>query len=88
MENLTKKEKEFVAIGAALGSNCIPCIVYHIEESKRLGITNEQIKEAIAMADKVRKIPADKTHNAAYAQLGEEPEKCPKKDSNTSSCEQ
>lgn len=86
MESLTNKEKELVAIGASLGSNCIPCIVYHIEESKRLGITNEQIKEAIAMANKVRKVPADELLNAAYAQLGENTEKCHKKDRNPSNC--
>jgi 4-carboxymuconolactone decarboxylase len=75
MENLTKKEKELVAIGAALGSNCIPCIIYHIKELKRLGITIEQIKEAIAIADKVKKVPADKVFDAAHAQLKENIEK-------------
>ncbi|UCB44560.1 MAG: carboxymuconolactone decarboxylase family protein [Spirochaetota bacterium] len=71
MENLTKKEKELVAIGAALGSNCIPCIIYHIKESKRLGITIEQIKDAVAIADKVKKVPADKVLAAAHSQLKE-----------------
>ena len=71
MENLTKKEKELVAIGTALGSNCVPCIIYHIKESKRLGITNKQIKEAVAISDKVKKVPSDNVFNAAYAQLKE-----------------
>lgn len=30
MENLTNAERELVALDAALGSNCVPCIEYHI----------------------------------------------------------
>lgn len=88
MQNLTDKEKEFVALGAAMGSNCIPCIVYHIEESKKLGISVEQIKQAIAMADKVRKVPIEKGFNTALAQLGENIEICDKTDCNPSKCNQ
>ena len=69
MKVLSKKEKEYVAIGAALGSNCIPCIVYHINESKKIGISDSQIREAISIADKVRKVPAEKVLNTAYAKL-------------------
>ena len=89
MEKLTKKEKEFVAIGAALGSNCIPCIVYHIGESRKNGISDGQIMEAISIADKVRKVPAEKVLSTAYAQFenAHNNKSTPKTDCNTSCCE-
>jgi hypothetical protein len=34
MNELAKRDKELVAIGAAIGSNCIPCIVYHCPASQ------------------------------------------------------
>ncbi|MDC0358924.1 carboxymuconolactone decarboxylase family protein [Oligoflexia bacterium] len=78
MEHLTKKEMELVAIGAALASNCVPCIVYHIKEAKKNGMPEPLIVEAIQVADKVRQVPADKVRRTALAQLEiqveEEPE--------------
>jgi 4-carboxymuconolactone decarboxylase len=60
MDRLTSAEKELVALGAALGSNCIPCIEYHIPEARKAGLSELQIKEAIHLADKVRQVPARK----------------------------
>lgn len=58
MEQLTHRERELVALGAAMGSNCIPCIEHHIPEARKSGLTDWQIKEAIELADKVRQVPA------------------------------
>ncbi|OVE73334.1 hypothetical protein BVX93_01980 [bacterium B13(2017)] len=69
MKNLNNKEKELVSLGASIASNCIPCVVYHIEESRKNGITDEQIKEAIELADKIRKVPEGKVLNTALAHL-------------------
>ncbi len=88
METLSKKEKEFIAIGAALGSNCIPCIVYHIGESKKIGISGSQIREAISIAEKVKKVPAEKVLSTAYAQLeNTDGKSAPKNDCITTCCE-
>jgi 4-carboxymuconolactone decarboxylase len=54
MGRLSEKEKEFVALGAALASNCIPCIVYHVGAAKKIGIADEEIREAVELADTVR----------------------------------
>lgn len=87
MENLSKKEKEFVALGAALGSNCVPCIIYHIKESRKSGISDEQIRGAIELAEKVRKVPAEKVLNTAYAQLENTADKSTQKTNDkTSGC--
>lgn len=88
MKALSKKEKECVAIGAAIGSNCIPCIVYHIGESKKNGISVSHIREAISIAEKVKKVPAEKVLSTAYAQLeNTDGKSAPKNDCITSCCE-
>ena len=81
MGRLSPKEKELVALGAALGSNCIPCVVYHLGVAEKIGISGEEIKEALELADEVRKVPAAQVLKTAYAQIGktaEESPECPK----------
>ena len=69
MSQLTPREIELVAIGAAIGSNCIPCVEYHIGAGKELGISDEEIRAAMALADKVRRAPARKVLEAANAAI-------------------
>lgn len=71
MNDLTPRERELVALGAAMGSNCVPCIEYHIPEARKTGLTDSQISEAIRLADKVRQVPARKVLNAAERLLAE-----------------
>jgi 4-carboxymuconolactone decarboxylase len=61
MSDLTARERELVALGAAIGSNCVPCIEYHIPESRKAGPTDGEIHAAIQHADKIRQVPARKT---------------------------
>ncbi len=67
MDHLTNAERELVALGAALGSNCVPCIEYHVPQARKAGLTDPQIHEAILLADKVRQVPARKVLAAATA---------------------
>lgn len=71
MERLSSAGRELVAHGAALGSNCAPCIEYHIPEARKAGLKDSQINEAILLADKVRRIPARKVFAAAPGMLSE-----------------
>ncbi len=71
MDRLTSAEQELVALGAALGSNCVPCIEYHIPEARKAGLSNRQIDEAIRLADKIRQVPARKVLAAALDMLSE-----------------
>jgi len=71
MAHLSQRERELVAVGAALGSNCIPCIEYHIPEARKAGLTDSEISEAIRLADKVRQVPARKVFEAAQRMLEE-----------------
>ena len=69
MEQLTHRERELIALGAAMGSNCIPCIEHHIPEARKSGLCDGQIKEAIELADKVRQVPARNVLKAALEQF-------------------
>ncbi|MBI2364614.1 MAG: carboxymuconolactone decarboxylase family protein [Deltaproteobacteria bacterium] len=71
MNNLTPSERELVALGAAMGSNCVPCIEYHIPEARKAGLADSQISEAIRLADRVRQVPARKVLDAALKMLPE-----------------
>jgi AhpD family alkylhydroperoxidase len=72
MDALTTRERELVALGAALGSNCVPCIEYHVPEARKAGLADEQIREAIQLADKVRQVPARKVLATALGLLPKE----------------
>jgi AhpD family alkylhydroperoxidase len=65
MSQLTARERELVSLGAAMGSNCVSCIEYHIPASRNAGLTEAQISEAIQLADKTRQVPARKTLDTA-----------------------
>lgn len=71
MNQLSPRETELVALGAAMGSNCVPCIEFHIPEARKAGLTDPQIRAAIERADKVRQTPARKVLDAALSMLGD-----------------
>jgi AhpD family alkylhydroperoxidase len=73
MNHLTPRERELVALGAAMGSNCAPCIEHHIPEAKKAGLSGAEIAEAIRLADAVRQVPARKVLEAAQKMLSDSP---------------
>ncbi len=77
MERLSMRERELAAIGAAIGSNCIPCIEYHIPQARKTGLGDRELLEAVRLADKVRRVPAKRVLETAYALLEGEAEEEP-----------
>lgn len=71
MRELNTREQELVALGAAIASNCVPCIEYHIPEARKAGLSDVQIKEAVRVADKVRRVPARAVLQTALARIEE-----------------
>ncbi len=59
METLNAKERELVALGAAIASNCTPCMEFHIPAAREAGLNDKQILFAIKIAEAVKKVPAD-----------------------------
>jgi len=73
MSELNHREQTLVALGAALASNCVPCIEYHIPEARKAGCSDVQIREAVQIADKVRRVPARMVLQTAVARIEERP---------------
>lgn len=69
MNTLNPREHELVALGAALASNCVPCIEFHIQAARKTGLNDAEIAEAIELADKIKRVPADKVLEAASRRL-------------------
>lgn len=61
---LNDRERELVALGAAMGSNCVGCIEHHVPAARQAGLTDAQISEALQIADQVRQVPARKALDA------------------------
>ncbi len=73
MPKLSARDRELVALGAAMGSNCVPCIEYHIPKAREVGLSDSEISEAIRLSDKVRQVPARKVLNVALQMVGATP---------------
>ncbi|MEM6467436.1 MAG: carboxymuconolactone decarboxylase family protein [Pseudomonadota bacterium] len=47
---LSEKTKEFIALGIAIATRCDSCIGFHVRSLVRLGATQDEMAEALAMA--------------------------------------
>lgn len=52
---LDERTKELVAIGAAITANCQPCLEYHTAKAREVGVSDEDILEAIKVSQQVRR---------------------------------
>lgn len=73
MSQLTAQERALVSLGAAMGSNCVSCVEHHVPASRKVGLSNAQISEAIRLADEIRRVPARRTLDTALDLLSEPP---------------
>jgi AhpD family alkylhydroperoxidase len=55
---LDTRTEELIAIGAALASNCEPCLRYHVRRGAEVGCTQEEMRRAVAIAQDVKATPA------------------------------
>jgi AhpD family alkylhydroperoxidase len=63
--NLEPRIRELIAIGASIGSNCLPCLRYHFTEALKVGCTLEEISEAITLSKMVKERPMKDIYNLA-----------------------
>lgn len=52
---MDEKTKELIAIGASVGAHCQPCLTWHVEKARELGIDEEMIRAAIETGHMVEK---------------------------------
>jgi uncharacterized metal-binding protein len=56
---LTLEENSLVALGAAIGANCVPCTVYYLKQSKMSDLGDSKTRAAIEVAIKVKNTPVE-----------------------------
>ncbi|GAO01458.1 arsenite efflux transporter metallochaperone ArsD [Anaeromyxobacter sp. PSR-1] len=54
----TEAVQELVAIGAAIASNCEPCFRFHYDKARKLGVSKDDMAQAVATARMVKEAPA------------------------------
>ena len=57
---MDEKTKELIAVGAAIAGNCIPCLDWHYKKCIELGISKDEINEAIELAKMIKDVPIKK----------------------------
>jgi AhpD family alkylhydroperoxidase len=57
--------EELVGIGAAIAANCMPCLKYHTDKARSLGVSNEDMARAVAIGNAVKQVPARAILNLA-----------------------
>ena len=62
---INKKNKELMAVGISMAIHCDPCLVWHMNESLRLGASDREIIEAMEVAMEMGGGPA--TVSARFA---------------------
>ena len=51
---LDPKTKALAALAASLAARCQPCFAYHLQLARELGVDEELLREAVAVAKEVR----------------------------------
>ena len=70
MSALTDAEREFVALGAAIGAGCQPCTQYHVRAALKAGLGREEILRALDQAQAVRQEGGLAVANVGRTMLG------------------
>ena len=69
------KTTELIAIGSSIAGNCLPCLRYHFAEAIRLGVSIDEIQEAIKIGKMVKERPINDIYKLADDLLSRETEK-------------
>ena len=54
MNELSRREQSLVALGAAIASNCVPCVEYHIPGARRVGLSDDETELVSWLVELVR----------------------------------
>lgn len=62
---ITEQVRELIALGAAIGASCEPCLKYHTKKAREVGLSEAQMREAIAVGRMVKEASAKNIHTLA-----------------------
>ena len=66
---------ELIAIGASIGGNCLPCLRFHFAEAIKLGVSINEIEEAIKLGKMVKERPINDIYKLAEDLISREKER-------------
>ena len=58
---MDKTTIELIAVGASAAANCRPCMDYHVAAGKKLGISDDEIQQALEVGIHVNRGAGKKT---------------------------
>lgn len=67
---MEKETLELIALGASSAVNCRPCMEYHLAAARKLGISDERLRESLEVGLKVSRGARVKTAEYIKEQLG------------------
>lgn len=67
---MTEQIKELIALGAAIGASCEPCFKFHYDKARKLGLSNEVMREATRIGEAVKAASAKNILGLADRMLG------------------
>jgi AhpD family alkylhydroperoxidase len=69
-QNLSREQKELVAVGASVGAGCQPCVSHHLKAGAEAGLDAEQLLAAVTSAERVSAEAAVAMGDHAHGELG------------------
>ncbi len=52
--SLNNRETALISIGVSVGVNCQPCLLHCVAEARKIGITKQEMREAVNVGKVVR----------------------------------
>lgn len=74
---MDSKTEMMVAMSAAIGANCIPCIEHLYSRSREVNLSDSEIREIVEIASKVKNGASIFIRQSIAEILGDEPEEGP-----------
>jgi 4-carboxymuconolactone decarboxylase len=71
---LDPKKGELIAIAASVVAKCQPCLDYHVEEARKAGASDSDMRNAVSIARMVRKAGDENMDKYTDEKLGTAPE--------------
>ena len=68
---LDSKTNELIAVAASVVAKCQPCLDYHVEEARKAGVSDSDMRNAISIARMVRQAGDDNMDKYTDDKLGE-----------------
>ena len=69
---MEERTRVLICLGAATAANCIPCFEHYFGKAKTVGLSTEEIQEAVELASQVKKGAHMAIRNFIHSLQGEE----------------